>query len=276
MNDYTLPSWLNKLRQNEIVSRVRDDPRTTEDNILGITMAEAREVIGAGKANFDHPSGGFSAEERVLLYAYLNQLRHLEELIEIFRQIFTKKLTEKMTVIDLGCGPFTGGLAFACVPGPKFDYIGLDQSREMRKLGNQLASTVARTEDVPKFDNIWWTDDLQSFSNEWNIAPNWNPIFVIVSYLFASSTLNVKKLVQDLDRLLNRLGNGSVTVLYTNSPSEEHNTKFESFTEKLGELGFQQHANDVGAIEISRSYVEKEHELRYALFHRNKREILHL
>lgn len=171
MTTNTLPSWSNELRENEIVNRVRDDLRTKNNNILGMTINEARNLIEFGQADFAQQLHGFSAEDRVLVYAYLNQIRHLEELIEIFRQFFEKERTDRMTVIDLGCGPFTGGLAFSCVPGPSFDYIGLDRSREMRELGNRLASAAEKVEDVPKIDNILWTGELQLARKKWNTHP---------------------------------------------------------------------------------------------------------
>ena len=48
------------------------------------------EAINWGQADFDEPTGALSAEDRVLLYSYLNQLGHLEELSEAFHQVFSK------------------------------------------------------------------------------------------------------------------------------------------------------------------------------------------
>ena len=69
-----LPQWLQDLRRSEIIERVRDDPRSMGDTLLGVNFEIARrEVIGGGQADFDQPWNDLSATDRVLLYAYFNQ-----------------------------------------------------------------------------------------------------------------------------------------------------------------------------------------------------------
>ena len=144
-----LPQWLQDLRRSEIVERVRGDPRSTGGTYLGVSRdVAAREVVGGGQADFDQPWNGLSAADRVLLYAYFNQLGHLEELAEAFRMLFANgRRPENPIVVDLGCGPFTGGLAIAAALGRehRLDYIGVDRSRAMRELGERLASAAAYT-----------------------------------------------------------------------------------------------------------------------------------
>ena len=55
---------------------------------------------------------------------------HLEELTAAFRMLFGKSPVNEPIVVDLGCGPCTGGLAIAGALGeqPSFDYIGVDRS----------------------------------------------------------------------------------------------------------------------------------------------------
>ena len=106
----TLPQLLQDLRRTEIVERVQRDPRTRGDLVLGVDHRTAMEAIDWGQAEFDQPFGSLSAEDRVLLYAYWNQRRHLEELTEAFHQLFsTNRPTDPLIAIDLGSGPFTGG-----------------------------------------------------------------------------------------------------------------------------------------------------------------------
>ena len=82
-----LPQWLQDLRRSEIIERVRDDPRSMGDTLLGVNFEIARrEVIGGGQADFDQPWNDLSATDRVLLYAYINQRGRLEELAEAFRR----------------------------------------------------------------------------------------------------------------------------------------------------------------------------------------------
>ena len=73
-----LPQWLMQLRRSEIVERVRDDPRSTGNTLLGVDFEVARrKVVGGGQADFDQPWNDLSADDRVLLYAHINQLGHL-------------------------------------------------------------------------------------------------------------------------------------------------------------------------------------------------------
>ena len=207
-----LPQWLQDMRRVEVVGRVGDDPRSRQGTFFGLTKDEAMNCVGRGQAQFDEPWGEMSPADRALLYAYFNQKGHLEELTEAFRLIFANQMPNNPIVIDLGCGPATGGLALAGVlDPPNFDYIGVDQSVAMRGLGEQLAASAPRLSAMRRC----WASDLESVS--WNRAPGWRPVLVIVSYLLASRTLKPATLVDQLDALLARLGNGRATMLYTNS-----------------------------------------------------------
>lgn len=75
-----LPDWLDRLRTAEITDRVRDDPRSRGGTVLGMDRAGAFAAIGGGQADFDAPLGDLSPDDLALLYAYLNQKGHLEEL----------------------------------------------------------------------------------------------------------------------------------------------------------------------------------------------------
>ena len=272
-----LPQWLVVLRRSEIIDRVRSDPRSTGGTVLGVDAQVAmREVIGGGQADFDQPWNGLSADDRVLLYAYFNQLGHLEELVEAFRMLLADApLSEGPVAIDLGCGPFTGGLALAATLDRRYrlDYIGVDRSRAMRELGEKLASAVAELDRTPRIDRHWWPDVS---SVTWGSAPGWRPVFVIVSYLLASPTLDARGLIRELEGLLAKLGRGPVTVLYTNSPRPEPNRSYPTFRTALLDAGFKLFADDTGSIEVERWTGSRPRKLRYALFHRGDRSTLRL
>lgn len=146
----------------------------------------------------------------------------------------------------------------------------------MRRFGEHLASVAEDDADLPRICHHW-AADVDSVS--WNRAPGWRPVIVIVSYLLASRTLDVAALVPALDRLLIRLGRGSVTVLYTNSVRDEANESFPTFRVLLcerGLRGFDLRRDDKGEIEVERGQSVRTRWLRYALFHRPTREILKL
>ncbi|MCY3941106.1 MAG: hypothetical protein OXG29_08540 [Gammaproteobacteria bacterium] len=275
-----LPDWLRQLRKRLVVDVVQQDSRSTGSSLLGWSSDEAFEAIGGGQACFDEPWRDLSPEDRVLLYCYLNQLGHLEELTEAFSQIFTSQPPDgEPIVIDLGCGPFTGGLAFAGVLGPeaRFDYIGMDRSKTMRQFGENLAEAATRdfSESMPSVRR-YWTDDLPTFT--WPNTRGWRPVIVIVSYLLASPTLvereRVTRLVEDIGELLNRLSYGEVTVLYTNSPRDNVNRNYPAFRDSLRELDFDELAHGRGHLRPERTGVNRR--LRYGLLYRARQTTLPL
>ena len=271
-----LPEWIEQLRLSEITNRVKNDPRSTPNGeLLGVSFNVAREQVTSwGQAEFDEPWGSLSPADRVLLYAYIHQLRHLEELTAAFSMLFGQTPPkENPIVIDVGCGPCTGGLALAGVLGPesKFDYIGIDRSQAMRILGEQLASSAKKMDRVTRR----WSPDISSFV--WDRAPGWREVIVIASYLFASRTLDVKTLSSDLDMLLKKISFGRAMILYTNSTQSEANIHFDTFSKSVQKMNFKLHDSDKGTVRAKRmSGDTTEHTLRYALFVRPKQQTLPL
>ena len=272
-----LPQWLMHLRRSEIVARVHDDLRSTGGTLFGVDFEiAAREVIGGGQADFDRPWNGLSPDDRALLYGYINQLGHLEELVEAFRMLLDDApLPGDPIAIDLGCGPFTGGLSLAATLDRRYrlDYIGVDRSRAMRELGEKLASAAAELDRTLRIERHW-SPDIPSVA--WGSAPGWRPVIVIVSFLLASPTLDAGELIGELEGLLARLGRGPVTVLYTNSPRAETNRSYPIFHTALLGAGFELKADDTGSIEVERRGGPIRRKVRYALFHRGDQRTLRL
>jgi hypothetical protein len=266
-----LPSWLIELRRELITNVLKNDPRTLgQDDLLGVPKEQTRsEVIGWGQADFDTSAEqlGLSADDKVLLYAYWNQLRHIEELEEAFKQLLGTNTFEDHVVIDLGCGPFTGGLALGSVlgPGKPFTYIGVDRALAMHRLGETLAAGAEQHGGLVT-KTRHWTNNLDSLL--WIERARWPPVVVIVSYLLASPTLDATELVVQLNRFLARVGRGAVTLLYTNSCRDAPNQSFPAFQHALEAAGFEAKANDTGVVSADRSSGTRRHELRYALFFR--------
>lgn len=267
-----LPQRLRDIRTAEIIERVRKDPRTCGDLLLGVDRQTAMNAIGWGQAVFDEHVGGLSAEDRVLLYAYWNQLGHLEELSEAFNQLFAENPpTQPLVVLDLGCGPFTGGLALTgqLTAGELFDYIGVDQSRAMREFGEHLATAVDSMAGTPRSKRQWVADIADA---TWHAPLGWRPVVVIVSFLLASPSLHVGTLLAGLEQLLSRLSRGPTTVLYTNSPRAGPNRRYPAFRDSLLDAGFRLTADDTGPVHTERG----KRVVRYALFHRDSQHTLQL
>ena len=262
-----LPDWLDSLRKVEVTDRVRHDPRSRDETLFGIAFTEAREVIGGGQADFDAPYGDLSPDDVALLYAYVNQKGHLEELVTAFGQLLAGSNPVNPIVVDIGCGPCTGGLALAATFGenPRFDYIGIDQADSMRRLGARLASSDL----VPGSVTTHWAANISCV--DWRARPGWRDVIVIVSYLFASPTLDAEVMFDDLQDLLDGLGRGAVTLLYTNAAREEANRQYPGFRRRLQDADFRICADDEGKIVVQRWDGPVERKLYYALFHRAPR-----
>lgn len=275
-----LPDWLEKLRRAEIVDRVRHDRRSAGGTTLGYDVEEAtRGAAGWGQADFDEPWRDLSPDDRVLIYAYYFQPGHIEELLEAFGQLSGgSDPPENPIVVDVGCGPFTGGLAVATHfrRDAQIDYVGVDRSSAMRRFGEQLATAADKADDAGERPRMHrrWAAGLASVG--WPSAPGWRPVIVIVSYLLASPTLDVAALVSDLSGLLDKLSRGPVTVLYTNSVGDDANRSFPTFRARLCERGFHPHRDEKGSFSVERGRDVRTRRLRYALFHRPAQRILTL
>lgn len=240
-----LSPWLLRLRREQVVKPVQNDERSKESgDVFGMTLGEAQVAIDWGRTDFDKPYGDFSPDDLVILYAYCNQKRHLVELTAVFRHVFRKARPSEPILVDMGCGPFTGGLALAGVIGSgcSFDYIGMDQSEAMLRFGRKLAAAANDIDGVPRI-RAQWVNSLTKVS--WSPAPSWRPVIVVASYLLASRTLRLEPLVCQLNSLLDRLGRGAVTFVYTNSPKPGPNVSFPNLQERLAALGFEPHGDEV-------------------------------
>ncbi len=267
-----LPAWLSNLRKTEIIDRVRDDPRSGNGTLFGLSKQGAFNAIDGGKTDFTKPRKNLSTKDMAVLYAYLNQKGHLEELIAAFGQLFAERSPKNPVIVDLGSGPFTGGLALASTFGEKFcfDYIGVDRAPSMRRFGEYLASSG----NVPGQIKCQWVSDITEVN--WESPPGWRDVIVIVSYLFASPTLEVESLFDSLERLLIRIGRGRVMLLYTNATADTQNVRYKPFRSRLLQAGFSLKAEDHGEIFIERAHGVQVRNLRYALFYRPRQQRLRI
>ena len=262
-----MPGWLNRLRRAEVTERVDADPRSVNRTLFGMKRDDAMAAIGGGQADFDSSSDDFSSDDLALLYAYLIQKGHLEELVTAFDQLMAGSKPMNPVVVDVGCGPFTGGLALAATlgPAPCYDYVGIDRADSMRLLGQRLACS----EFFPGCVTTRWAPNIDSI--DWSEPRGWRDVIVIVSYLFASPTLDTEALFGGLMKLLDQIGRGRVTLLYTNSAQPGPNHKYPDFRSRLEEAEFRSCVEDQGEIVLDRWNGLRKRRLFYALFHRPRR-----
>jgi hypothetical protein len=152
-------------------------------------------VLAKGLADFsqghDHPKyGRLSAEEKVLLYCFVNLKKHFFAALATF-EAHRATLEElfmpdsRLVVVDIGCGPGTACLALAdLLPGRDFDYLGIDSATPMRSKALALwqaarAKGLIGNGSIPAFLRSWEDAAITQ------VAPA-NSVLVMLSYCCAT------------------------------------------------------------------------------------------
>ncbi|MBH1445904.1 class I SAM-dependent methyltransferase [Stenotrophomonas maltophilia] len=260
------------MRKARIVDPINNDPRNTgvPGTCLGMSSDWIFKVaIAGGQAQFDDPIGNFSAKDRVLLYALFNQKGHVLELIHAFQNLlnFPEQLNGA-TILDIGCGPFTAGLAIANVLGGDVDfrYFGVDTSREMCALGGDLAILAREEGGLSAGVSVQFTDSIEAIDFG-NARFGWT--VVVLSYLLASDSLDIPTVVRQIVEACNRIGPGPVAVLYTNSGFAARRASFPEFDTRMRDAGFKCEVVDTEMLEGG----NKNRHIHYALFTRGPMKI---
>lgn len=264
----SLPQWVIELRRELIVTPVQQLPNTYGDFFHGVHKDEIfKEVIGGGQANFDEKWKHISSENRVLLYSYLNQLRHLNDLYLAFKMFLKGEKPVDPVVIDIGCGPFTGGWALMAALNCdyKFSYLGLDFSKQMRDFGEIIARNASFKVNRIQIERFWASDFNELGFNE---ILSYRPVIVIVSYLLASSNLDEVELVANLNVFISTFSKGPVTLVFANSVLNEYNKKFPTFKLALEKNGLKEVMGGIDKLEGGSK------NLKFAIFHRNIQNVL--
>lgn len=264
----TLQSWYTDLRRRMVVEPITSDPRETHrpNTRLGWpTNWVFNTAIGGGQADFDQPIENLTPRDRAMLYAFFNQKGHIEELVHAFGKLWPNPaLLQGTTIIDVGCGPFTGGLALAIVVGDtaKFRYFGIDRAKSMCALGRELEQGARDAGALHPQTEIQFLPELSQIP-VCNLRAE--PTFVLLSYLLASSTLNVDEMIEDVLRVCDRISLGPVAVLYTNTTRADARKKYPQLCDKLSGAGFQIF------VEKEETFTDgsKPRSVHYALFHRS-------
>ncbi|WP_447735919.1 hypothetical protein [Pseudomonas shirazensis] len=256
--------WLEELRTRMIVRPIQEDERTRYGLPLGKEVSWIfNHAIGGGQANFDEPIGGLTPQERVMLYAYLNQKAHVDELIHAFAKLVPDlERFRNATVIDIGCGPFTAGLALANVVGAgvAYRYFGIDHSASMCEFGARLAARVEAINEFHSGTEVSFHQNIDEIDFG-RIRGGEITIFVL-SYLLASTSIDVDELVRQIKSAQKRVGLGATVLLYTNTGRESARKLYPDFCSKLTAAGFVEQIEEVELFKDS----DKDRLIHYALF----------
>ncbi len=259
---------------------VLDDVDSDWNRKFGYTINVIRdEIIQKGLADFreGYSSKGnrtLTADEKVLLYCFVNMKQHYFEAISTFRAYEKRlkplfELGQKTIVFDLGCGPGTAGLALAeCFVGvkPKLQYIGVDLAPAMRQMARSMLNDAIE-------NSLFATGSNTAFRSTWNAVNDLATkitvscsVLINASYLFASDSLDVDH-VSDFVRALKKQARVKTLLLtYANSTDSRAGKKFTEFKQKLeneykttghkqATLTFQKKRSDIATVD--RTYVRQ-------------------
>lgn len=263
----TIRPWLDHLRCTRIIEPIDNDPRETGAHgmRLGVDVGWIfRHAVGGGQASFDEPVPPFSSRDRVMLYALLLQKGHVGELVHAFgRLLDSPNHLDGATVVDIGCGPFTSGLALANVAGGDvaFRYFGVDTSASMCALGVELAEGAKEAGGLNPRTSVEFrsSTDVIDFGL---VRGGWT--IVVLSYLLASPTIDVEQLARQIVDACDRIGPGPVALLYTNAARPEARAAFPAFRDRILAAGFTLHIEELEVLADG----DRPRNIHYALFHR--------
>lgn len=231
---------IDQLFREKIINSIKALPRTEYyEIILGRTIKELRVAIGYGRADFDEPFREISAEQKVLIYCYLNMRKHFFTKYHVLDMLnkseygkFIQDNLYKITsnIIDVGCGPLTAGLAYGdytrSYNQPKLTYHGVDISSSIMKKAKDFAeSRVFNINSSFNFYNNW-----RDISSDFDKG---QPILFIFSYLFANlNKVQTEDLAEFTQGIIEEYQSSNPIFLIFQNPSDDgRNVMFYRFLE---------------------------------------------
>ena len=242
-----------KLPVDQLVrSGIIQDP-----NLNGINSVESvqiknfhrNNIVKQGRADFDIDSDGLTASQKVDLYGYYYFQMHFTSSYVFFlseTDFLKNVITNKhICFIDVGCGPFTSGLAFNSIlskPENKVyktaTYIGIDTSNKMLEKGQSVYNSIS----TPNFQQAIFNTDMNSITDGLHLMTNQSEELIFIlnySYLFASHSLDVEEFVSFTNTILTQFCNTArckLIVLQQNPKTDSLNIKWNEYANKLSAL----------------------------------------
>ena len=235
------------LHFEHIIREVWKDSRTDwDENVsLGYPFDVIRdEVINKGRADFrvghEHDEyGELTADDKVLLYCFVNMKLHFFEALATFRtykaslkSLFDSTIPTRM--VDLGCGPGTAGLALAeCLKQPNVRYIGLDIAKAMLRKATLMLEAAKDRSLLDKKSALIMTSswsNLRKFPAAYTAPTN---AFFNATYLFASDSLDVDDVCKAVMAYKASPHVKRLLFIYANTATDISGHKFQAFKMRL-------------------------------------------
>jgi SAM-dependent methyltransferase len=230
-----------------VVLPIMEDKRTDWDaNVsLGCPFDVIRDkVIKKGLADFtvayDDPKYcSLSADDKVLLYCFINMKVHFFEALETFRYFRPAlktmfELPGTNMMVDLGCGPGTAALALGdSTKTLKLAYVGVDHARPMLRKAKELleaAKGYGLLADSSVFAFLAACSRVSEIAGK---LPKRTNVLINATYLFASHSLDVDEVCDVVLAFKNSAKVGRLLFTYTNTEGDLAGKKFQAFKKKL-------------------------------------------
>jgi hypothetical protein len=226
-----------------VVDPIKQDSRTNfPEHIYGMTNDVNRvEVIEYGRADFNQGALGLNELEKVNVYCYYNMRKHFFTSLSVFTSNESFFLSEferngnRITFIDLGCGPMTSGIAFYQAFKQKkdfiFNYSGIDRAKPMIEKAKEFSRS--RLFDVN--DHFVFGQRIQdNFDNykSWSILPNC--VVLNCCYLFGNLSIEeALELANDINDLKIAFPLNKYILIFQNTSAEKRNRSYKVFKKAL-------------------------------------------
>ena len=239
----TFVTAFNKL----VVQPIKEDTRTQYPTILyGYDHDYIRlNVIEYGRTNFDQATLEHSSVDKVNLYCFYNMRKHYFSALAIFKSFneyfktaFSNN-SNRITLLDFGCGPLTSGLAFnQSFPSNghfQFDYIGIDISNAMLNKAREFANSGLFHRDT-KFQFVKSLNNISD--NYWgSIFTLSNTVILNFSYLFGNLSKNdTEKLAEKINEFIDKYPLNKYILVFQNSSIEKRNRSYIIFKKLVPRL----------------------------------------
>ncbi len=198
-----------------------------------------------------------------MLYALFNQKAHIDELIHAFDKFLADPNNFRgATVVDIGCGPFTAGLAVANVIGNRvaFRYFGVDRALSMCSFADELAQEVRVLGEFNERTEVSFHQSVDDI--DFGPLRAAEVTVFVLSYLLASDSIDIEALVGEIVRARDRIGMGQTLVLYTNSAKGRARANYPEFRDRMVAAGFDVHVEEIERFDDA----DKPRDIHYALF----------
>lgn len=237
------PPVIEMVNNNLIENPYVNGPYSKEAKVV---KDKQRNMLDNGRANFDVSGNRLSPSQRIDLYCFYYFQMHFTSSVAFYMKsvdyLRTKSTSKEICFIDVGCGPFTSGLAFEGIMR-KYDrldaqsatYIGIDISQNMIEKGKNISEQMLRggiTGTTFNTDKDLVTDGLHLMVKDIN-----NVLYVLnYSYLFASHSIDVADFISFTDTIYHQFcknTSSDMLILHQNPKKSDLNQKWKDYKDGL-------------------------------------------